>query len=82
MIKILNLGHGGDMTKRKQHRFKGGKIIDVEEYHDGRYGAPGCKREKKKNPTKEQIQKINAWNKATCGLSERDSAGAYEGRSR
>ena len=52
MIKILNLGHGGDMTKRKQHRFKGGKIIDVEEYHDGRYGAPGCKREKKKNPTK------------------------------
>ena len=52
------------MTKRKQHRFKGGKIIDVEEYHDGRYGAPGCKREKKKNPTKEQIQKINAWNKA------------------
>ena len=52
------------MIKRKQHRFKGGKIIDVEEYHDGRYGAPGCKREKKKNPTKEQIQKINAWNKA------------------
>ena len=52
------------MTKRKQHRFKGGKIIDVEEYHDGRYGAPGCKREKKKNPTKEQIQQINAWNKA------------------
>ena len=48
------------MTKRKQHRFKGGKTIDVEEYHDGRYGAPGCKREKKKNPTKEQIQKINA----------------------
>ena len=36
----------------------------MEEYHDGRYGAPGCKREKKKNPTKEQIQKINAWNKA------------------
>ena len=64
LIKILNLGHGGDMTKRKQHRFKGGKTIDVEEYHDGRYGAPGCKREKKKNPTKEQIQKINAWNKA------------------
>lgn len=52
------------MTKRKQYRFKQGKIIDVEEYHDGRYGAPGCAREKKRNPTKEQIQRINAWNKA------------------
>lgn len=64
MIKILNLGHGDDMTKRKQYRFRHGKIIDIEEYHDGRYGAPGCRREKKRKLTKEQMQAVNAWNKA------------------
>ena len=52
------------MVKRKQYRYKGGKIIDTEEYHDGRYGAPGQSRERKKKPTKEQMQKVNAWNKA------------------
>ena len=52
------------MTKRKQYRFRQGKIIEVEEYHDGKYGAPGCKREKRKKPTKEQMQAVNAWNKA------------------
>lgn len=52
------------MTKRKTFKFKKGAIIDVEEFHDGRYGAPGCKREKKKKHTEEQIRKINAYNKA------------------
>lgn len=51
-------------TKRNTYRFKGGNVVDVEEYHDGKYGAPGVKRQKKKKPTKEQMQLINSQNKA------------------
>lgn len=51
------------MVKRKRYKFRGGDIIDIEEYHDGQYGAPGKRREKKEKPTKEQIRKINAKNK-------------------
>lgn len=36
----------------------------VEEYHDGKYGAPGMPRQKKKKPTKEDMQRVNAANKA------------------
>jgi len=50
-------------TKRKTYRFKHGDIIDVEEFHDGNYGAPGEKRKKRAKPTEEQMQKINAMNK-------------------
>lgn len=51
-------------TKRKAYSFRNGDILDVEEFHDGRYGAPGEKRLKKAKPTKEQMQKVNALNKA------------------
>ena len=37
--------------------------IEVEEYHSGRYGAPGQKRIPRKKPTPEQIEKINQRNK-------------------
>ena len=47
-------------TKRKRYTFRQGEIIDVEEFHDGSYGAPGEKREKREKPTKEQMQKVNA----------------------
>lgn len=50
-------------VKRKTYRYRDGDIIDVEEYHDGRYGAPGEKREKKTKPTAEQMRRINAQNK-------------------
>lgn len=50
-------------TKRKITRLRKGDVIDVEEYHDGRYGAPGEKRQKKKKPTKEEMQKVNQMNK-------------------
>lgn len=50
-------------TKRKTHKFRHGDIIDVEESHDGNYGAPGEARRKKEKPTKEQMQKVNAMNK-------------------
>lgn len=51
------------MVKRKTYTYKQGEIVDVEEFHDGRYGGLGKKREKKKKPTEEQIQKTNALNK-------------------
>lgn len=50
-------------TKRKTYRFRRGDIIDIEEYHDGRYGAPGEKRQKRKKPTKEQMILVNYMNK-------------------
>lgn len=51
------------MTKRKKYSFRNKDIIDVEEFHDGNYGAPGKARAKKKKPTKEQMRKVNAMNK-------------------
>ena len=51
-------------TKRKTTRLRGGEVLAVEEYHDGRYGAPGMPRQKKRKPTKEDMQKVNAMNKA------------------
>lgn len=61
LIKILILGRGCMGTVRKLYIFK--NFIEVEEYHDGRYGAPGKKREKKKKPTPEQVEKINQMNR-------------------
>ena len=52
------------MIKRKKYNFRKGDIIDVEEFHDGRYGAPGEKRQKRVKPTQEQIRMVNAQNKA------------------
>lgn len=46
---------------KKVHRFD--NATEVEEYHSGRYGAPGQKRKKKKKPTTEQMQKVNQRNK-------------------
>ncbi|RDU22185.1 rolling circle replication-associated protein [Anaerosacchariphilus polymeriproducens] len=45
--------------ERLTYRLK--RTIEVEEKHKGRYGAPGEKREKKKKPTSEQIEKQNQW---------------------
>ena len=49
------------MYKRKSYDL--GDIREVMEYHNGRYGAPGMPREKKKKATPEQIRKVNQWNK-------------------
>ncbi len=51
-------------TKRLTRIFKKKDIVDVEEYHDGNYGAPGKRRKKKKKITKEQMIAVNALNKA------------------
>lgn len=49
------------MFKQKVYRFK--NVIEVEEYHNGRYGAPGQARQKKRKATKEQMKKRNQFNK-------------------
>ena len=47
----------------KQKSYDLGDIREVMEYHNGRYGAPGMPRMKKKKATPEQIRKTNQWNK-------------------
>lgn len=57
-------------TRRKEYRFRNGKIIEIEENHDGNYGAPGQKRIKKKKPTEEQMRLVNINNKVRdAGIS-------------
>ena len=51
------------MVKRKRYRFRQGDVIDVEEFHDGRYGGPGTGRAKRAKPTEEQMRAVNAQNK-------------------
>lgn len=50
--------------KRKTTRLRKGDVIDVEEFHNGRYGAPGKQRGDKTKPTPEQMRAVNALNKA------------------
>ena len=47
------------MVKRKMMTFRRGDILEVEEFHDGRYGAKGQKRTPKTKRTEEEIQKGN-----------------------
>lgn len=49
------------MYKAKKMRFK--NAIEVHEYHDAKYGAPGQKRQKKKKATPEQIARQNQKNR-------------------
>ena len=49
------------MYKRKTYHFE--NCYEVEEYHNGRYGAPGEPRVKIRKATKEQIKKRNQYNK-------------------
>ena len=46
---------------RKTYTFP--DAIEIEEYHRGRYGAPGMRRMKRSRPTPEQIARRNAYNK-------------------
>ena len=51
--------------KKKTYSFRGGDIIDTEEFHDGKYGAPGGKRTKRKKATPEEMARVNKRNKET-----------------
>ena len=48
---------------RRTYRLRKGKILEVEEYHQGNYGAPGKSRSIKENLTKEQMKIVNRMNK-------------------
>ena len=50
------------MYKKKTTKLRYG--IDVVEYHNGKYGAPGMKRQRRKKPTPEQMEKVNQYNRA------------------
>lgn len=45
--------------KRKIYKFK--NAIEIEEYHTGRYGAPGMSRIGKRKATPEEMAKVNQW---------------------
>ena len=47
----------------KKRTFRFPNAIEIEEYHTGRYGAPGQGRQKKQKPTPEQVRKKNQRNK-------------------
>ena len=47
--------------EKKTYRYR--NAIEIEERHTGRYGAPGLKRQKKKKPTPEQMERQNQHNK-------------------
>lgn len=48
--------------KRILYEFE--NVIEVEEYLDGRYGAPGQKRAERKKATPNDIARVNQWNKS------------------
>ena len=52
------------MIRRKRYKLRQGDIIEVEEYHDGRYGGAGNSRKRKEKPTPEAARMINSQNKA------------------
>lgn len=47
-----------------KHIYWLGNSVEVEKVHSGRYGKRGGKNEKKKKPTKEEVQKVNERNAA------------------
>lgn len=51
------------MIKRVTYKLRKGDVLIVQEYHDGKYGAKGLPRKKKKKATKEDIARVNKWNK-------------------
>lgn len=51
------------MYKKCRFRHRRGDIVEVMEYHDGNHGAPGEKRQKKREVTPEDIERINRWNR-------------------
>lgn len=48
---------------QKRYRFRNSDSIEVERIHPARYGAPGEKREKRKKPTPEDIERQNQTNR-------------------
>lgn len=51
------------MIKRQIYKLQKGNVLLVQEYHDGRYGAKGINRIKRRKATKEDMARVNKWNK-------------------
>ena len=51
------------MIKRQTYKLQKGNVLLVQEYHDGRYGAKGINRIKRRKATKEDMARVNKWNK-------------------
>jgi hypothetical protein len=51
------------MVNRNTYTFKKRQIVEVEEFHDGNFGAPGKERATRSKKTPEQIELINQYNK-------------------
>lgn len=49
--------------RKKVYRHRSGELLEVMEYHDGMYGAPGSKRQPKRKATPEELRRINQYNK-------------------
>ena len=47
-----------------------GNVIERQEYLDGRYGAPGEKRAKKKKATPEEVEQVNQWTQGKESTSQ------------
>ena len=56
--------------KRKEYKFQRGRIVEIQEFHDGNYGGPGKKRIKRKKPTEEQMRLVNAKNVLDATVDE------------
>lgn len=56
-----NIKDGTDDMSFKQKKWRSKNAIEVAEYHTARYGAPNKKRKKKRNPTPEEMDKINQY---------------------
>ena len=46
-----------------KHTYRYPNAIEIEEFHTGKYGAPGQPRQKKRKATPEQIERINQYNR-------------------
>ena len=55
LIRILNLGAVRCMYKQKKYNL--GDMVEVLEYHNGKYGAPGMSRMKKRKLHRSRLEK-------------------------
>lgn len=56
-----------------------GNVIERQEYLDGRYGAPGEKRAKKKKATPEEVEQVNQWTRERKARHRRNNCPSWNG---
>ena len=63
LVKNIKVRTDGMKKRYRRLTFLFEDSIEIYEYLDGRYGAPGEKRREKKDITPEQIKRRNQWNR-------------------